>query len=243
MIGDEGVLITDTPFSPRAHGLKAEIAKLTDKPVTHIVLTHEHYDHVGGTEVFDHAKIICHQYCEEVFALDVMGMTPARVDVSYSDTMTLKIGETRVDLYHWGPGDGVGTTVLHLPKEKVVVSADMYEPRELTQAEFLHDKNFVGARLYPNRLADFEPEFAVNAHSPGLDPNDLYEARDYLNDLYDAVKTALDSAVAEQGVLGGFGAVMSLPDSLKLSKYEDWKNYEDLPAHVQRMALSIFHGG
>ena len=52
VVGEDGVLITDPAFTPRAQSLKNAIAGITDKPVTRIVLSHEHYDHVGGTEVF-----------------------------------------------------------------------------------------------------------------------------------------------------------------------------------------------
>ena len=32
--------------------------KITSKPVGKIVLTHEHFDHTGGTEIFSKAEII-----------------------------------------------------------------------------------------------------------------------------------------------------------------------------------------
>ena len=55
VVGEDGVLITDPGFTPLALSLKNAIAGITDKPVTRIVLSHEHYDHVGGTEVFPEA--------------------------------------------------------------------------------------------------------------------------------------------------------------------------------------------
>jgi len=49
VIGEDGVLITDPANPFRAGLLQAETAKLTNLPVSKIVMTHEHYDHVGGT--------------------------------------------------------------------------------------------------------------------------------------------------------------------------------------------------
>ena len=46
------VLVTDPSLDLRAQSIREEIAKLTDAPVSVIALTHEHYDHVGGTGVF-----------------------------------------------------------------------------------------------------------------------------------------------------------------------------------------------
>lgn len=71
--------------------LKRAIADITDKPVTRIVLSHEHDDHVGGTGVFPGDQVICHAACQAVFDLDVVGMDPEKVDVTFTDSL-------RVDL-------------------------------------------------------------------------------------------------------------------------------------------------
>ena len=87
VVSEDGVLITDPAFAPRAASLKKAIAEITDKPVTRIVLSHEHYDHVGGTEAFPDAQVICHVACEAVFALDVSGQAPKKVDVTFGDSV------------------------------------------------------------------------------------------------------------------------------------------------------------
>jgi len=88
VVGDDGVLIADTAFTPRAQPLKSAIAKITGKPVAAIVLPHEHYDHVGGTEVFPGAEIICHRSCQAVFDVDVPGIAPRRADVIFDEFFT-----------------------------------------------------------------------------------------------------------------------------------------------------------
>ena len=84
VIGDDGVLITDPANDYRAGVLKDEIAKLTDRPVSRIVLTHEHFDHTGGTEVFPEAQIIAQENVEAVFAFDPLGAAPDKVDVTFA---------------------------------------------------------------------------------------------------------------------------------------------------------------
>lgn len=66
VIGDEGVVLIDTAFAPRAEAMKAAIAEITDTPVTHVAYSHEHFDHIGGFEVFPDAQIICHASCKDV---------------------------------------------------------------------------------------------------------------------------------------------------------------------------------
>lgn len=63
--GDDGVIIVDTTESKAAaRAIKAEFDKITTKPVKAIIYTHNHYDHVYGSEVFagdDHPEIIAQE--------------------------------------------------------------------------------------------------------------------------------------------------------------------------------------
>jgi glyoxylase-like metal-dependent hydrolase (beta-lactamase superfamily II) len=52
IIGDGGVLIVDTFFTPKAiEDLIGEITKLTSQPIRYAVNTHYHLDHTGGNQV------------------------------------------------------------------------------------------------------------------------------------------------------------------------------------------------
>ena len=242
VIGDKGVLITDTANRIRAEILKAEIVKLTKLPVSHIVLSHEHYDHVGGTEIFPNAEIYAQRNTKSVFKLDELGLAPKKVHNSFDTEATIFMGSTEVELHHYGAGDGVATTIVYLPKEKVVYSADLYEVGEITDKKWLDDSNYLGSRLTLDKMVEFKPKYAITAHSMSIDPKHLTLGADFYNDLYDAVAPQVREAVKQ-----GFSAVMKvhedLPKKVNLEKFKNFKNYDHLPAHVKRMILSIFHGG
>jgi len=153
VIGTEGVLVVDPANSWRAGIVKQEIAKLTDKPVTRIVLTHEHFDHVGGTEVFEGAEIIAQENVKAVFDLDPLGVAPDKLDTTFAREHTIDMGTTKVELKFMGAGDGVATTVVYLPLEKIVATADLYDENRLTLGAFLDDKNMLGARAILNEGA------------------------------------------------------------------------------------------
>ncbi|MGI9464080.1 MAG: MBL fold metallo-hydrolase [Aestuariivirgaceae bacterium] len=242
VVGDDGVLITDPANGYRAGLLKAEISKITEKPVTRIALTHEHFDHTGGTEVFEGAQIIAQQNVGAVFGFDPLGLAPDQVDVMFSSEHGIDLGNTKVELKHLGAGDGVATTVVYLPAEEIVASADLYDDGQLTLGAFLDDKNMLSIHSILTQVAKWTLKHAVNAHSPGTDPAVLRANADYYNDLYDAVYPKI-----EQTMKTDPSAVWDLPVSLsksvKLPRYESWKNYDQLPHHVRRMVLAIIHGG
>ena len=244
VVGADGVLITDPDNSLRGQSLQEEISKITDQPVTTIALTHEHLDHVGGTGLFPQAQVICHRNCQAHFDLAAPGSDLPEVDQIFDDLLELTVDDTVVQLHYLGPGDGDATTIIYLPAEQIVVTSDLYEPRALTHKNWVDDKNFVGVRHILNTVSQWELKHAVNAHSPGTNPQDLRENVEYYNDLYAAAKTAIDQAIAQGGSpFAAYGLYDTLPETLQLPQYQDWENYDSsLARHVQRMVIGIYHG-
>ena len=241
VIADDRVLVTDPSNDVRAQSLRDEIAKITDDPVNLIVLTHEHYDHVGGTGIFPDARVVCHVNCQAVFDLDTLGDVP-EVDRVFDSGMEITIGDKLIELHYLGPGDGDATTVVYLPEEQIVVTSDLYEPRALSHKNWVDDKNFTGVRQILNTISEWPITHAINAHSTGTDPQDLRENAAYYNYLFAAVYQAIADAAAEGGMPAVFGLFGTLPQTLELEQYQDWGDYDtSFPRHVERMLLSIIH--
>ena len=62
-VGEDGVLIVDDQFAPLSDKIMAAIRELTDKPVTFVINTHHHGDHVGGNEKFAAAGATSRSTC------------------------------------------------------------------------------------------------------------------------------------------------------------------------------------
>ena len=244
VVGEDGVLITDPAFTPRAQSMKAAIAGITDKPVTRIVLSHEHYDHVGGTEVFPEAQVICHASCQAVFDLDVSGAAPGNVDVTFTDSLTVDFRGPTVNLYYYGPADGFGSAVVHLPEARVAFTADLYEDRSLTHGMWMDDDNYLAIRRVLQELRKMDLLHAVSSHSDDTSLRIVDENAAFVEDLFNLVGGAIGKAMQEGGPRQVMMSMSMWPQELKLPQYADWKGYDEhLPTHVRRMALSIFHGG
>ncbi len=58
-VTDAGIIITDTESDADANWLKSQLAqRFPGKPVRYIILSHWHFDHARGLEVFPEAKVI-----------------------------------------------------------------------------------------------------------------------------------------------------------------------------------------
>ena len=61
-----GVVVTDPINEDAAKWLKAEIGKITEQPITHLIYSHSHGDHAsGGTEYGDVPNVITHRNAPE----------------------------------------------------------------------------------------------------------------------------------------------------------------------------------
>lgn len=74
IVGQKGVLVTESGGSlADGQWLRGEIAKRTDKPITHVVLSHVHPDHAFGAGAFTADKPVFIGHAKLTEALDARG--------------------------------------------------------------------------------------------------------------------------------------------------------------------------
>ncbi len=242
VIGEDEVLITDPANTYRANLLKVEISKLTSKPVGKIVLTHEHFDHTGGTEVFKNVEIIAQRNVKAVKDLDPLNMFPDTVDITFNEKMTIAMGTTTVELIHLGAADGVAGVIPYLPNEKIALSSDLYSGQALYPPIYLTDANLLGYRKILNQLVSWNLKHAVNTHSKKTSIKFLKKNAEFYNDLYDLVFPKIQDLYMNNPA-GMIDGIIKMSKTLKMPKYKSWKGYKYLPSYIQKMGFDISHGG
>src|ERR1700734_3416574 len=122
IIGDKGVIVIDAKTTAAGgKELLDNIAKLTPKPVTTVILTHSDGDHVNGLASFPAGvKVIAHENNkkeqEAALAAGGQGAPPAdhlptQVITKSKETLTIE-GE-KLELYHWAPAHTSGDLVIY----------------------------------------------------------------------------------------------------------------------------------
>lgn len=243
VIGDDQVLLTDPANAYRALTLKSAIASLTHLPVTHIVLTQERYEYIGGTEIFEKAQIITQQKALPVLALDVSGQAPSKVSATFDREFSIQVGTTTVKLIHFGyPSVGIANSIVYLPEEKLLYCNDFYDDESLLHKDFIQTANLLGLRATLNQLSRLQPQIAIAGNSSTANINDLNTATQFYNALFDATITELNIAQT-QGARAVDAFVRDFPNRLQLSNFKYLGHYDQLSFHAQRMLDAIINGG
>ena len=128
IVGDKGVIVVDAKTTlDGGKELLADIAKITPKPVTTVILTHSDGDHVNGLAAFPAGiTIIAHEgnkkEQEAALAAGGRGAPPAGhlpTRVVTKNKENLKIDGVKLEVLHWAPAHTSGDLVVYLPSEKL----------------------------------------------------------------------------------------------------------------------------
>jgi cyclase len=103
----EGVVLVDTKSLSGGQRLLETLKSITDKPVTHILNTHEHFDHVGGNSFLPaHVEVIAHANAAGAMKRMEQFDDPQRrhglPDRTFDDTLTLFSGAEQIAMHHFG---------------------------------------------------------------------------------------------------------------------------------------------
>ena len=147
IIGDDSVMIVEAQATPRLANKVIEcVRSVTDKPITHLVLTHYHAVRVLGASAFGAENIIMSDTARSMVVErgqedwdsefqrfprlfegheSIPGLTWPTT--TFSDAMTVYLGNRRVDIRHLGRAHTAGDAVIHVPDQNVMFTGDIVE--------------------------------------------------------------------------------------------------------------------
>jgi cyclase len=134
IVGTNGVIIVDAKTTAMAgKQILDEVAKITPKPVTHVILTHSDGDHVNGLASFPKGlTIVAQAGCAKEMQDSVKAGGRGAAPADYLPTMVITkspddvtFDGVKLRLLHWAPAHTSGDLVIYLPAEKIVFTGDI----------------------------------------------------------------------------------------------------------------------
>lgn len=145
-IGSQGVVVVDTKNPGWGQPILNKIKELTDKPVTTIINTHTHGDHVSGNVEFPATvDIVAHENtATNMKSMKSSGASQAQPrnifeehkghglpKRTFKDKMSLGSGNDQIDLYYFGRGHTNGDAWIVFPTLGVMHAGDIFSGKNL----------------------------------------------------------------------------------------------------------------
>ena len=167
-----GVVLVDAKNPGWGQTILTQIKTVTDKPVTMIINTHTHPDHVSGNVEFPATVDVVTQENTKtnmqklpIFTTSNGVGLPKR---TFKDRMTIGKGADEIDLFYFGPGHTNGDAWVSFPALHAVHAGDMFASKALPAI----DGDNGGSTLhYADTLKKAHDaikgvEVVINGHSP-----------------------------------------------------------------------------
>ena len=145
-VTSDGVVLIDTKLAGWGQPLLDKIGELTSNPVTTIINTHTHFDHVSGNVDFPATvSVVTHENTEQLMGEwnPVTGFPGDFPDVfkenngrglptlTFSDRMTLGTGDDQINLHYFGRGHTGGDAWVVFPALRVMHAGDMFPGKQV----------------------------------------------------------------------------------------------------------------
>ncbi|MCP4874488.1 MAG: MBL fold metallo-hydrolase [Gammaproteobacteria bacterium] len=227
VITGEGVVVTDPINQEAAKWLKAEIGKITDEPITHLIYSHSHGDHAsGGTEYGDVPNVVAHRNAPE----DIDLVEPT---IRFDEQMSFIVGSKTFELTYLGPGHGNDLIAMVVRPDQVAFVVDAVSSKRL----FYRD--FPGSNVdhwidQVKKVDALDFDILIGGHGPLGVKRDVGQGLAYLQEMRAAVLKGLKAGKT----------VDELKATVKMEKYKNWGSYDQWrELNVQGMARHLTESG
>lgn len=194
LVYETGVVVVDAPPGYSAH-IRQAIAEVTDQPITHVIYSHAHADHIAGVNDLGGHPIIIAQ--EETRRLLEQANDPRRplLTVTFKDHYTLKVGSQVLELSYPGSSPHEpGNIFIYAPEQKTLMVVDIIFPGWMPWRRFALAKDIPG---YFQQVADIDKmpfDKLVGGHVNRVGTHeDVRNQLEFMNDVKAAAAAALKS--------------------------------------------------
>jgi len=213
IIGDDAVMVIDAQATPAIAGdVVARIAKVTDKPVKYVLLTHYHAARTLGASAFKGAEILASDATRHMIvergkedmnseigrfprlfrsAETIPGLTWPTI--TFPDQISVWLGRREVRIIHVGRGHTAGDVIAVVPDAGVVFSGDLVES---TSACYGGDAHFSDWLATLDHLAEMQASALVPGRGAALTSRETVKdaielTANFISTLYNSVEESV----------------------------------------------------
>ena len=201
LVYDRGVVVIDAPQNLAAFIPKA-IAEVTgNKPITHLIYSHSHADHIGGAKALGgHPIVIAHEETLRLLKRDADPNRPLPT-VTFSDKYTLRVGKQVLDLSYHGNAHEPGNIFIYAPAQRVLMVVDIVFPGWMPWRRFALAQDIPGYFAQVEEIRKMDWDVFVGGHVARTGTHaDVDTQAEFNNDVKQAAATALATTKPGEGL-------------------------------------------
>jgi glyoxylase-like metal-dependent hydrolase (beta-lactamase superfamily II) len=227
-----GVVVVDAP-PLLGTNLKRAIAEVSDEPVTHLVYSHWHSDHIGAAGIFgDDVTVVAHEFTRQALEQwpDLGGKRPLPLPTqTFSTNEVLDVNGVKLHLDYKGINHAPGNIFIYAPEQKVLAAIDIISPGWSPFKNCDASENIRGWVDAHDWILEYDFQAIVSGHVNRWGTRqDAVASRAYTNDMVTFAKEAFEAVEVNELVTKvGFANAWVL-----------WENYfNDMTNYVTKKTL------
>lgn len=197
-----GVIVVDAPPSIGQNILTA-IAEVTNEPITHVIYSHSHADHISGANIYpENATYIAQEETAAQlererpvpFGTFVGGAPVPLPDITFADSLTLTVGSQTLKLEYRGVNHEAGNIYIYAPQQKVLMLVDVMFPGWIPFTELAVAEDVPGYYQAHDEVLSFDFDTLISGHLGRLGSREDVELQqDYILDIQSNAIQALQT--------------------------------------------------
>lgn len=222
-VSDESVIVVDAPPTI-GENLVHAVQSVTSNPISHMVYSHHHADHIGGAYLYQSAAtnvtIIAHQLTADILA-QVPDPTRPAPTITFDNSYNLTVGNQTLELAYHGLNHDPGNIFIYAPIQKVLMLVDIVYPG-WSPFNALGEVQFVPGYIKAHtQLLAYDFEHYIGGH---LDRSgtrqDVLVSQAYVQDLFETSQRAINMSAQSTSNLSAFDVIA--PAVSKEAPDNDW---------------------
>src|SRR5918999_2876810 len=190
LVTQEGVVVVD---APPAIGEKmfSAVSEVTDRPITHLIYSHAHKDHIGAANLFQNVTRIAHNETARVLNERNDPNRPVP-DMNFASEMNLPVGGQVFQLLYPGPYHQLGNIFVYLPEHKVLMAVDHVVPGGVPWKPLSNTPDAPALIDSIDQALAIDFDVFVPGHGPTGTRQDIIVQHEYVADLRENAMAALN---------------------------------------------------
>lgn len=186
LVACDSVLVVDAPPTIGMNILKA-IRSITDLPITHVVYSHSHADHIGAAYLLNGPNVtfIGHEDTAMELSFAPNDTTRPSLTTTFRDDLEIRACNQTLQLSYKGPNHEPGNIFIYAPIQKVLMVVDIVYPGWVPFDKLGESQSIPGYIKAHEQILEYDFDHYIGGHLNRVGVRqDVVLQQEYVNDLY-----------------------------------------------------------